>query len=190
MKIISAKFVRGITGEDKIFDNNIPQIAFIGRSNVGKSSTINSLVGQKNLAKTSATPGRTQQVNVFLINEQFYLVDLPGYGFAKLSKSDRQWLQELINWYFFNPKHQQKRIALIIDALVGPTKDDLEMLAALEEYKKEVVIVANKADKIKKSQYKQQIEKIKEIVGQHQVFPYSAKTGDGGKELSEALFGF
>lgn len=189
MKIISAKFVRGITGEDKIFDNNIPQIAFIGRSNVGKSSTINSLVGQKGLAKTSATPGRTQQINVFLINEQFYLVDLPGYGFAKLSKADRQWLQELINWYFFNPKHQQRQIALIIDALIGPTNDDLEMLSAMDEHKKNVVVVANKADKIKKSQYKQQLEKIQAKVGGHRVFPYSAKTGQGGKELAEALFG-
>jgi len=188
MKIISAKFVRGISGEDKIFDNNIPQIAFIGRSNVGKSSTINSLVGQKNLAKASSTPGRTQEINVFMINDRLYLVDLPGYGFAKLSKQDRQWLQELINWYFFSPKHQQRRVALIIDAEIGPTVDDLEMIQALDEHRKEVVIVANKVDKIKKSEYKRQLESIKAKVGSHQVFPYSAKTGAGGKELSEALF--
>ncbi len=188
MKITSSEFVRGIVDDHEMFEDNIPQIAFIGRSNVGKSSTINALVGKKDLARISSTAGRTQEINFFIINEAFYLVDLPGYGFAKLSKDDKKWLQQLINWYFFNPKYEQKRVALIIDAKVGPTKDDLEMLTALDSRQKEVVIIANKIDKIKQSQYQKQMNNIQKQVGLHKVFPFSAKTNKGKEELVDVLF--
>jgi len=188
MKIISSKFIRGVVDEDGMFNDDIPQIAFIGRSNVGKSTTINSLVGKKDLARTSSTAGRTQEINFFMINEEFYLVDLPGYGFAKVSKEDREWLKQLINWYFFNPKHKQEKIVLIIDAKVGPTKDDLEMLAALDDWGKDVFVIANKSDKIKKSQYQNQIRKIQEKIKKHKIFPFSAKLGDGKEEIVDALF--
>jgi len=185
---LSAQFVKGVVGEDSILDANYPQIAFIGRSNVGKSSTINSLVKQKDLARTSAMPGRTQQLNIFLLNEKFYLVDLPGYGFAKASKADQAWLFKLINWYLFNSGYEQKKIVMIIDAKIGPTRDDLEMLEALEDKNKNIVIVANKVDKIKKADYKKQMIKIQGTIGDHKIIPYSAEKGIGVEVLiSEIL---
>ncbi len=187
--IKSAKFIKGIVGQDDILDNNIPQVAFIGRSNVGKSSVINVLTGQKDLARTSALPGRTQEINIFLLNDNLYLVDLPGYGFAKLSRKDKEWLHELINWYLFSPQNKQEKIILIIDALVGPTKDDLEILEALEEAKKNVIIVANKIDKIKKSDFGKKIEEIQGKINNHLIIPFSAKEKKGLKELiKEVLF--
>jgi GTP-binding protein len=183
MNIKSAQFIKGAVGPDKVFEGDRPQMAFIGRSNVGKSSVINSLTGQKDLARTSAFPGRTREINLFLINNSFYLVDLPGYGYAKLPAAKRQEIEDLINWYFFVSGYEQKRVFLIIDAKVGPTADDLEILQALEEYKKEVVIIANKIDKIKSSEYDRQFKKITSLVGQHKIIPYSAEKNLGLKEL-------
>ena len=99
IRITSAKFIKGAVGTDDIFEDGTPQIAFIGRSNAGKSSVINSLVSEKGLARTSSFPGRTQEINLYLINKAFYFVDLPGYGFAKLSQETREWLQKVIHWY-------------------------------------------------------------------------------------------
>lgn len=183
MTIQSAKFIKTAVGDDVVLLDGTPQIAFIGRSNVGKSSTINALTKQKGLAIVSSSPGRTQGLNIFLINENSYLVDLPGYGFAKLSKEDRTWLHELINWYLFNKKFEQKIIVQIIDANVGPTKDDLELLHTLEQHNKNILVIANKIDKIKKSQYLTQCKKIKEAIGYHEVIFYSSKTGIGISEI-------
>ena len=187
MKILSAKFIKGVVGEDKILDNGIPQVAFIGRSNVGKSSTINALTGTKDLARVSALPGRTQEINVFLINDNFYLIDLPGYGFAKTSKEDRDWLFELINWYLFNTRVEQKKIVVIIDANIGPSKDDLEIISALTARGKNILIAANKVDKIKKSELKKQSDKIRQLIGDHEIVFYSTKTGVGMSDLIMAI---
>jgi GTP-binding protein len=183
MNKLNAEFIKGVVAPDPILDNNYPQIAFIGRSNVGKSSTINSLVKQKGLAKTSAMPGRTQQVNIFLLNESIYLADLPGYGFAKASKADQKWIFELINWYLFNSGYEHKKVVMIIDAKIGPTRDDIDMLEALEAHEKNIVVVANKVDKIKKADYKKQMEKIQEEIGLHIIIPYSAEKGIGVEAL-------
>jgi len=113
MKIKSAEFIKGAVGADNIFENEIPQIVFIGRSNVGKSSVINSLANQKNLAKTSSFPGRTQEINIFLINKAFYLIDLPGYGFAKIPKEVRYKIQKMISWYLFDSDYVFKKVVLI-----------------------------------------------------------------------------
>jgi GTP-binding protein len=187
MNHLSAKFIKGVVGPDSILDSNYPQIAFIGRSNVGKSSTINSLVGEIGLAKTSATPGRTQQINIFLLNDSIYLADLPGYGFAKASKADQSWIFKLINWYLFNSGYQQKKIVMIIDAKIGPTRDDLDMLEALENQQKNILVVANKVDKIKKADYQKQLAKIQEMIGLHVVIPYSAEKGIGVATLTKAI---
>ena len=186
-KIISAKFIKGVVGEDKILDNGLAQVAFIGRSNVGKSSTINIITDEEDLARVSALPGRTQEINIFLINDGFYLVDLPGYGYSKASKDDRQWLFELINWYLFNKKYQQKKIVIIIDANIGPSKDDLEIIAELEAHGKNILIAANKIDKIKKSELKKQSDKIRQIFNDHEIVFYSTKTGVGVDELIAAV---
>ena len=187
MKIKSAIFVKSAIGTDPIFEDNKPQIVFIGRSNVGKSSVINSLANQKNLARTSSFPGRTQQINVFLINNSFYLIDLPGYGFADVPKEVRDKLQKMINWYLFMSDYRFKKVVLIIDAKIGPTKDDMLMFESLQETKKDIIIVANKIDKIKKSEYTKQIQRLKDIFENHKVIPYSAENKKGVGELGDEL---
>lgn len=190
MQIKSAQFIKGVVGDDTIFSDGTPQIAFIGRSNVGKSSVINSLVKQKDLAKTSSFPGRTQQINLFLINKEFYLVDLPGYGFAKVPGNVRVKIENLINWYFFKSGYEQKKVVLIIDAKVGPTKDDMVMLGELEQSRKEIIVVANKVDKLKPSEYSKQMEKIAGTIGAHKIIPYSAEKGIGMGVLTQELGSF
>lgn len=187
MKIESAQFIKSALPDDGIFDDGIPQVAFIGRSNVGKSSVINSLTGQGDLAKTSSFPGRTQMINVFLINKSLYFVDLPGYGYARVSHEQRNSLVEMIRWYFFSSSGVQKKVVLIIDASVGLTKDDLDMLHALEEYRKNIVIAANKVDKIKPSEYKKQLDLIKKKIGVHMIIAYSTKKKIGFSELLQEI---
>ena len=187
MRIASAKFVKGIVGPDEILEGGFPQIAFIGRSNVGKSSVINSLTNQKDLAITSSSPGRTRQINLFLINNSLYLLDLPGYGFAKASHAVRDRLFNLVDWYLFKSPYQQKKVVCIIDANIGPTDNDLEMLRALEDFQKEIVIVANKIDKIKKSKYTGRLEEINNLTGAHKIIPYSSHDKIGIKALTQEI---
>lgn len=187
MIIKSAKFIKSVIGTDEIFEDGTPQIVFIGRSNVGKSSVINSLVNRKNLAKTSSFPGRTQQINIFLINKAFYLVDVPGYGFAKVPGEVWQQIQKMINWYLFRSGCDFRKVVLIIDAKTGPTRDDMDMVYSLEEENKDIIIVANKIDKIKKSEFAGQTQKIKDIFNEHKVILYSAEKKIGVGELIEEL---
>jgi GTP-binding protein len=189
MNIKSAKFVKGITGPDSNLDDGIPQIAFIGRSNVGKSSVINSLIKQKGMARTSSYPGRTQQINLFLINKAFYLVDLPGYGFAKVPPEVLEQIRNLIEWYLFDMPFEQKYVVLIVDAKVGPTDLDLDMLHRLEQRQKNIIIIANKVDTIKRSLYEKQLKKIINACGMHKVIAYSAEKGVGVGELINELIG-
>lgn len=186
MKITSARFLRGVKGDNGILENGFPQIAFIGRSNVGKSSLLNSLTGSKNLAITSKTPGRTKEINVFLINETHYFMDLPGYGFAKTETKIWEKLGKLIYWYLFDSKHKP-RVVLLIDAEIGPTHSDIEMLRELEKAGKDIIVVLNKVDKIKKSQYLNQLKNLsKQLVG-HRLIPYSSKSKIGIQELTDVL---
>jgi len=189
MQITSAKFMRGINGTDELLDDGTPQVALIGRSNVGKSSIINSLTKQKNLARTSDIPGLTQEINMYSINNKFYLLDLPGYGFAKVPERIREGLQKLNWWYLFDSDHEQHHAALVLDANVGPSKNDLEMLTLLREHQKNIVIVANKIDKIKHGEYDARIAAIADLAHGAPVVPYSSKTGNGTEELVNALFG-
>ncbi len=187
MKITSAKFVAGLQGTDKLLEDGTPQVAFIGRSNVGKSSVINALTGVEGLAKTSSFPGRTQQINLYRVNEALYLVDLPGYGFARATHKQRDRLQEIIDWYFFNSPYVQKLTVLIIDAEVGPTDNDFDMLHLLESRAKNVLIVANKIDKLKRMELQSQLQSIRDAVGEHTVIPFSALEGIGVRELTDAI---
>jgi GTP-binding protein len=189
MKISSAEFIKGIVGPDKALEDGRPQFAIVGRSNVGKSSVINSLTSQKGLARTSATPGRTQQINLFLINGSSYLVDLPGYGYAKVPTEVKETITELINWYIFMSGYHQEKVFIIIDAEIGPTRDDMDMLRALEEHRKEIVVIANKIDKMKRSEYEKQSKKNAALIGGHRIISYSAKKGIGVDELSAELYG-
>ena len=188
MKITSAKFIQGIVGPAPILTDGTPQIAFIGRSNAGKSSLLNSLTGSKKMAITSKTPGRTKEINVFLINDTHYFMDLPGYGYAKAGFKTLEKLSQLIFWYLFESDSYPK-VVLLIDSVVGPTKDDLGILQELEKVGAEIVIVANKVDKIKKSQYRNQLKKLSEQLPGHKLIPYSSKAKIGISELTNELLG-
>lgn len=180
--------MKGLVGDDEILADGIPQIAFVGRSNVGKSSLINVLTNSK-VSRTSSFPGRTQEINIFLVNNEFYLVDLPGYGFARSSGLGREKIGELIDSYLFNSIHNQKRVVMIIDANVGLTDKDILMLEELEKFNKDFMIVANKIDKMTQSEYHKKINEIKKIVGeQHLIVPFSSKTRKGLENLSDEIF--
>jgi len=189
MKITSAKFLMGLKGSHEILENDIPKVAFIGRSNAGKSSLMNSLTGIKQLARTSKTPGRTQEINVFLINNTHHFMDLPGYGYAKVGGDTLHKLSKLIYWYLFDSDIKQK-IVLLVDSEIGPTTADLEMLKELETTGQEIIIVLNKIDKIKKSHYHKQMEKLKIQLNGHKLFPYSSKTKEGQEQLVAELLNF
>ena len=186
MKITSTKFIKGVVGPDPILENGTPQIAFIGRSNAGKSSLLNSLTGVKKLAVTSKTPGRTRQINVFLINDSHYFLDLPGYGYARAGAQMLEKLSELIFWYLLDVDYNQ-RIVMLIDSVVGPTANDLKVLRELEKAGRDIVIVLNKVDKIKKSQYRNQMKKIGDQLQGHRLFSCSSQTKVGITELAEEL---
>ncbi|MFA6475031.1 MAG: ribosome biogenesis GTP-binding protein YihA/YsxC [Patescibacteria group bacterium] len=187
MPITSAKFIQGIVGTTEILDDAVPQVAFIGRSNAGKSTIINSLTHNKKLARVSRTPGRTQEINLFLINKKIYFLDLPGYGYAKVSKKDQVWLQKLINWHLFKGPYIQKKVVLIIDAYLGPTDLDLEMLARLDEHDKDVVVIANKIDKIRQPDFAQQMANLRAQLPGHLIIPYSSKTKTGVNDLLKEI---
>ena len=147
MKIKSAEFVISNTNIDKCPKELIPEYAFIGRSNVGKSSLINMLVGKKNLAKTSGNPGKTQLINHFKINDEWFLVDLPGYGYAKVSKTKRQSFQKFIIDYFLKRK-QLVCTFLLVDCRHEPQKIDLDFMQFLGENEIAFCIVFTKSDKL------------------------------------------
>jgi len=186
MKINSAFFIKGVTGDNEVLEDGTPQVAFIGRSNAGKSSLINSITGKANLAITSSTPGRTKQMNVFLINGTHYFIDLPGYGYTRTGGKTVEKLNKLIVWYLLESKHTPK-VVLLIDSVVGPTKDDLTALSEFEKRGKEIVVVVNKVDKIKKSEYGKQMKKLEVQLRGHKLFPYSSKTKFGIEELTNEL---
>ncbi len=180
-EIKSAVFVKSSPTIIGVFEDGLPHIAFIGRSNVGKSSTINALTKVRGLAKTSGAPGHTKHVNLFLINNKFYIVDLPGYGFVKGSIGKRDVLHGVIESYLAYPYEGEQTIVLIIDGKVGPSADDLDIIQMLEEHGKRIVVAVNKVDRLKKSELKTELNKIQKIVGGHTILPYSAekKTGIG-----------
>jgi len=188
MHITSAEFIKGVAGTDDILENDASHIALIGRSNVGKSSIINSLTRQRKLARTSAVPGRTREINVFLINRSLYLLDLPGYGFVGAPHEVKEKVSKLIHWYLFVSPYTQKKVMMIIDAHVGLKASDIDMLNALQDHGKRIVIVANKIDKIKKSQYKSRLKELLDAVAPNQVIPYSAEKNIGIGELTNELF--
>ena len=187
MKILKAEFAKGVIGDDYSLGDNLPQIAFFGRSNVGKSSVINSLVDRKNLVKVSKSPGKTLEANFFRINNSFYLVDFPGYGYAKHSMKDRNKMIKRIFWYVKHSNVRPKAVFLIIDAKVGLTVLDREMIKVLEENKHQIVIVANKIDKLGKTVAEKQLSSIQKEAPRISVLPYSAKTNEGKDELIQKI---
>lgn len=148
MTIKTAKYIISSPTYDKCPEPNKPEYAFIGRSNVGKSSLINMLVNQKNLAKTSGTPGKTQLINHFIINDKWYVVDLPGYGYAKRSQTDRNRWEQMIEHYF-KKRPNLVNVFVLIDARHSPQKNDLEFVNQLGRWEVPFTLVFTKADKEK-----------------------------------------
>lgn len=185
MKITSARFLKSVVNDEGIPKDSLKSIAFIGRSNVGKSSLINTLIGQK-LARSSSQPGHTKEVNFYLINNKIYFIDLPGYGFAKGSKKDREILLNRIFWYLEKDIPNQK-IILIIDAIAGMTTNDQEIFNYLKDLEKEIIVVLNKIDKLNKSELDQNIVKIKELVAPYLLAPVSTKKQTGIKNLLQNI---
>ena len=160
MKIHSAEFLLSASTTRQFPAATLPEIAFAGRSNVGKSTLINSLLNRKKLVKTSATPGKTQLINFFKINDQFYFVDLPGYGYAKVPESVRRKWQNLVEAYL-SERETLRNVVLIIDCRHNPTVQDRQLLEWLEYYQRPSLIVASKIDKLKRGQVKKHLQKIK-----------------------------
>jgi len=188
MEIKSAEFKKGIRGTDNVLYEAIPQIAFVGRSNVGKSSLINCLLNSKDLVKSGKAPGKTREINFFLVNKSIYFVDLPGYGFAKMDLEKREQMAKMIQWYFFEKVYRRKAV-LVIDMKVGPTELDLEMLRILQENNQDILVVANKADVLNQKERSSQMKNIATKMSGIEVVSCSAKTGEGRGEIIRRIFG-
>lgn len=188
MDVKSARFVKGITGEDKIIADGLPQYAFVGRSNVGKSSLINALAGESGMARVGKKPGKTTEINFFLINNAFYLVDLPGYGFAKASLAAREKLRKLIIWYLTDSGAHPSKVVLVVDSKAGMTDFDKNTLTVLRAEVHPFVVVANKIDKLTQKEASASLKQIQEIVGDALVIPFSSETKRGLSRLAEAIF--
>jgi GTP-binding protein len=162
-----------------------PCVAFAGRSNVGKSSLLNVLVGQKNMAKVSSTPGKTRSLNFFLVNDKFYLVDLPGYGYAQVSKSIKSTWGEMIETFLTKAEHLAG-LALLIDSRRDPTPEDMQMLEWLAARKTHCLAVVTKADKVNNDQVRRKVKQVETQLGVSSM-PFSAHTGAGRNELAAAI---
>ncbi len=187
MKVVIAKFLKGIIKDDELLHDGKKQIAFIGRSNVGKSSLINMLTNTKKLARASSYPGRTQEINIFLINDSLYFVDLPGYGFARTSGRGRDKIGDLIENYLFETSIPPSLVILLVDATVGMTERDESMLFELEQHAIPVIVVANKIDKLNQSEFYNSMLKLKNNSFRKSIIPFSVKQKKGLNALFEMI---
>jgi GTP-binding protein len=182
MEIRSANFVKGVIGTDDILYDGVPQIAFVGRSNVGKSSVINALVNRTSLVRVGKKPGKTTELNFYAINRdtaepyraEYYFVDLPGYGYAKVDPKTKEKIEKLILWYLMYSEVKPYKVAVILDTKVGLTDFDKEMIRVLNEHGHPFMIIANKTDKLNQKDLAKQLETIRQAAGSAEVVPYSA----------------
>jgi len=191
MIVKSAEFVKSSAGYQQCPEEKYPEYAFIGRSNVGKSSLINKICNKNKLAKTSSTPGKTQLINHFLINEEWYLVDLPGYGYAKMPINLKQKMEKLISTYLLNRKNLLN-IFVLIDSRHEPQQIDLDFMMNLAESQLAFTIIFTKADKNKKKKLQDQIEYYKNELLEYweELPPYvitSSETGLGSEEILDFI---
>ncbi len=164
MKIMSAEYILTGVREDQFPTTGLPEFVLLGRSNVGKSSFINSLLNKKNLAYTSGKPGKTQALNFFLVNKDFYFVDVPGYGYAKVSKKQREEFGKMIESYLMNRK-ELVRAFMIVDLRHKPSEDDSLMYNFLKHFSIDVTVIATKADKVRKTHLNKHINVVEQTLG-------------------------
>lgn len=170
-------------------ENTLPEFAFAGRSNVGKSSLINALMNRKSLARTSAQPGKTQTLNYYNINRAFYFVDLPGYGYAKVSKAAKESWGRMVDRYL-RTSRQLRAVFLLVDIRHAPGEHDREMAEWITSCGHTPVVIATKLDKIKKSQKDKQLQLIRETLklpGEIRIIPFSSVTKSGRDEVYEEI---
>ena len=185
----NAEFIISAVGPEQYPEEDKPELAVSGRSNVGKSSLINKLTNRKNLARVGKTPGRTQSINFFKINDEWYLVDLPGYGYAKVSQKTRIKWGKMMNTYF-RVRKNLKGVIQLVDIRHKPTEDDRMMINMLWECQIPFLLVATKADKIARGQRPKYLKIIAETLGLQNwqdIIPFSSEDGTGTKELVEAV---
>ena len=184
-----AEFIRSAVRPDAFIRDGRPQVTFAGRSNVGKSSVINRLLNRKNFARVGAAPGKTTHINYFLIDGAFYLVDLPGYGYAKVSQAEKaRWGRLMEEWFADNSLMTLG--LMIVDARHKPTADDCTMAQWFKDTGRPMVVVANKLDKLKKSEIDPNLQVIRdtlELSEQDCLVPFSAEKGTGKTELLSAI---
>jgi GTP-binding protein len=185
MKVISAKFLTGAVSCRQYPNSICPELAFVGRSNVGKSSLINSLLNRKKLVKTSQTPGKTQEINFFKINDDFIFADLPGYGFAKVPQSVQKRWKKMIEDYLLK-RETLLAVIFIVDLRRSPSPLDLDLQRWLEAFDVQYLLVATKMDKLSQSEIKKQMNKLNAVYfngGEGRLLAYSSKSSKGRKEL-------
>ena len=187
MKVVSTEFIKSATLPSQYPEGIFPEVAFAGRSNVGKSSLINTLARRKNLARISSTPGCTRLINFFTVNTQISLLDLPGYGYAKVSETSRRQWGPMIETYFEH-RPSLRHVILILDVRRYPSEQDLALIQWLRHYNIIFMIVLTKIDKVSKSQAKVRRHQIKELLGMT-IDPilFSARTGEGRDTIWEAI---
>lgn len=184
------EFVKSAAASEQFIQSPMPRIAFAGKSNVGKSSVINRLLNRKNFARVGAEPGKTVHVNYFLIDGRAYFIDLPGYGFAKVSRSEKERWSRLMEC-FFTGKDLYDLGVMIVDARHKPTADDVTMAEFFKSSGTEFLVVANKLDKVKKSEIEGNLHIIRETLSLDEgvrLIPFSAESGAGREELLAAIF--
>ena len=185
MNVATATFLKSTVRSGDYPKDGRPEIAFLGRSNVGKSSLMNTLLGKKGLAKTSGTPGKTQTINFFDVNSRFYFVDLPGYGFAKAPMRVKARWGRVVNAYL-EGRETLLLVVLLVDSRHAPSANDHEILELLDRAAVATLLVATKVDKLRPSERKRKLARIRkalELPEEALLLPFSAKTGEGKKEL-------
>ena len=185
LNLNNAVFVTSAASEKQFISSSVKGIAFAGKSNVGKSSVINSLLNRKNLAKTGAQPGKTVHVNYFLIDDRVYFIDLPGYGYAKVSASEKERWGKLMESFFAGNDTYDIGI-FIVDARHKPTQNDVTMADYFKSSGKKFAVIANKTDKLKRSEIESNMKLIRETLDlsdDTELIPFSAQSGTGRAEV-------
>ncbi|HLP44326.1 MAG TPA: ribosome biogenesis GTP-binding protein YihA/YsxC [Candidatus Deferrimicrobium sp.] len=185
LKIKEVELAATVFAGGKLISDDLPKIIFIGRSNVGKSSLINKIINRKNFAKTSSTPGKTVSINYYLINKEFYFVDLPGYGYARVSKKEVERIRDLISFFFEKVKNV-RLVVILIDSRRGFMKPDIEILAKILNKEFRMLTVLTKSDKLKSSELVIQKNNLQKEYGLR-VMTFSIKSKDNDEKREEIL---